>query len=94
MLNNVKHEIGPYGSGYSNWSLLLLEIKSPMHEVSIVGKNVDEIKGRSANTIFQTPSLLKVKIIPIIYFLKTGTLKTKHLFMFVKITRATWQLNL
>ena len=57
MLNNVKHEIGPYGSGYSNWSLLLLEIKSPMHEVSIVGKNVDEIKSAFRkhylpNTIF------------------------------------------
>ncbi|MBC7861903.1 MAG: thioredoxin domain-containing protein, partial [Bacteroidia bacterium] len=43
MLNNIKHEIGPYPSGYSNWSLLMLEMLQPAYEVSIVGKNVDEI---------------------------------------------------
>lgn len=42
MLNNVKQEIGPYASGYSNWSLLLLEMLQPAHEAVIVGKNVDE----------------------------------------------------
>jgi hypothetical protein len=50
MLNNVKHEIGPYGSGYSNWSLLLLEMLIPAHEVAIVGNNVDEIKKSFRNS--------------------------------------------
>lgn len=43
MLNNVSKELALYPSAYSNWSLLLLEILHPAHEVVIVGKNVDEL---------------------------------------------------
>jgi uncharacterized protein len=43
MLNNVRHEIPAYPSGYTNWGLLLLEVLLPGAEIAIVGKNVDEI---------------------------------------------------
>jgi len=42
MLNNMLFEIVNYGSGYSNWAMLLLHFTQPYYEVAIVGKSVDE----------------------------------------------------
>lgn len=42
LLKAVLPEIEHYGPGYSNWSLLLLEMLQPSTEVVIVGKNVNE----------------------------------------------------
>jgi uncharacterized protein YyaL (SSP411 family) len=42
MLNNVQHDMAQYGSGYSNWGLLLLWQTAPFYEVAIVGNSVDE----------------------------------------------------
>lgn len=42
MLNNMLPEIVNYGSGYSNWALLLLDFTQPFYEIAIVGKAVDE----------------------------------------------------
>jgi hypothetical protein len=42
MLNNMLSEIVNYGSGYSNWAMLLLNFTQPFYEVAIVGKAVDE----------------------------------------------------
>ncbi len=42
MLNNMLSEIVNYGSGYSNWAMLLLNYTQPFYEVAIVGKAVDE----------------------------------------------------
>lgn len=44
MLNNVLPNIIPYGSGYSNWCMLLLHFTLPFYEVAIVGNHVDEKK--------------------------------------------------
>jgi uncharacterized protein len=44
MLNNMLPEIVNYGSGYSNWAMLLLHLTQPFYEVAIVGKSVDEIR--------------------------------------------------
>ncbi len=48
MLNNVLDEIIGYGSGYSNWAMLLLYFSQPFYELAIVGKSVDE-KRKSLN---------------------------------------------
>ena len=42
MLNNVIPELINYPEGYSNWAILFLHFAQPFHEVSIVGKSVDE----------------------------------------------------
>jgi len=42
MLNNVKNDISSYGSGYSNWAMLMLNFVSPFYEVAIVGNSVNE----------------------------------------------------
>lgn len=42
MLNNMLSEIISYGSGYSNWAMLMLYFTQPFYEVAIVGKSVDE----------------------------------------------------
>ena len=42
MLNNMLSEIVNYGSGYSNWAMLLLNFTQSFYEVAIVGKSVDE----------------------------------------------------
>lgn len=42
MLNNMLPEIVNYGSGYSNWAMLLLHFTQSFYEVAIVGKSVDE----------------------------------------------------
>ncbi|MCX6294833.1 MAG: thioredoxin domain-containing protein [Bacteroidetes bacterium] len=48
MLSNVLEEIVGYGSGYSNWAMLLLYFSQPFYELAIVGKSVDE-KRKSLN---------------------------------------------
>ncbi len=42
MLSQVQEEMMHYGSGYSNWALLQLEMTLPFYEIVIVGKNVNE----------------------------------------------------
>jgi uncharacterized protein YyaL (SSP411 family) len=36
-LNNIKSDIRSYGSGYSNWAILMLKYIAPFYEVAIVG---------------------------------------------------------
>ncbi|MFY9311145.1 MAG: thioredoxin domain-containing protein [Bacteroidia bacterium] len=38
MLNNVVGEIAGYGSGYSNWAMLLLNYVQPFYEIAIAGE--------------------------------------------------------
>lgn len=42
MLNATASDMEQYGSGYSNWAILALQISYPFYEVAIVGKNVNE----------------------------------------------------
>jgi uncharacterized protein YyaL (SSP411 family) len=42
MLGNVTEELKNYGSGYSNWACLALNLTYPFKEVAIVGNNVNE----------------------------------------------------
>ena len=42
MLNNVKENMPRYGSGYSNWGLLLLQQALPFYEVAIVGADAEK----------------------------------------------------
>lgn len=39
MLANVYSEMHTYGSGYSNWSILLLNMVEPYYEIAITGEN-------------------------------------------------------
>ena len=41
MLNNMKHELIPYVSAYSNWALLLMEMVSHPAELVITGENAE-----------------------------------------------------
>ena len=36
-LNNIKSAMPSYGSGYSNWAILMLNYIAPFYEVAIVG---------------------------------------------------------
>ena len=36
-LNNIKNDISSYGSGYSNWAILMLNYIAPFYKVAIVG---------------------------------------------------------
>lgn len=45
MVNNVLAEIVNYGSGYSNWAMLLLHFTQPFYEVALLGEQVDDKKG-------------------------------------------------
>lgn len=61
LLRTVIKEIENYGSGYSNWAILLLQNLTPQTEVAIVGKNVNEIikklyKQSPPNVIFALSS--------------------------------------
>lgn len=61
LLKSVIKEIENYGSGYSNWAILLLQNLTPQTEVAIVGKNVNEIikklyKQSPPNVIFALSS--------------------------------------
>ena len=42
MLNNVKHELVPFISGYSNWAILLSEITSVSYDVLITGPHAEQ----------------------------------------------------
>ncbi|MBL7884860.1 MAG: thioredoxin domain-containing protein [Bacteroidia bacterium] len=42
MLNNLIDDLKSYGSGYSNWGILLNWFVKPFYEIAIVGKNVNE----------------------------------------------------
>ena len=42
MLHTIKNEIPHYGSGYSNWGMLLLYFVDPFYEIAFVGNSVDE----------------------------------------------------
>lgn len=44
MLANVYEGMEMYGSGYSNWALLLLQIIEDMEEIEIVGLNANKIR--------------------------------------------------
>jgi uncharacterized protein YyaL (SSP411 family) len=44
MLANVYDGMEMYGSGYSNWALLLLQIIDSMEEIEIVGPNANKIR--------------------------------------------------
>jgi uncharacterized protein len=39
MLSTVKDAMAAYGSSYSNWSILMLHLTAPFHEVVIAGKD-------------------------------------------------------
>ncbi len=51
MLNNVKENMHKYGSGYSNWGLLLLQQAIPFYEVAIVGTDAEK-KGKELSIYF------------------------------------------
>ncbi|PCJ83620.1 MAG: thioredoxin domain-containing protein [Flavobacteriales bacterium] len=42
MLNNIKNYMSSYGSGYSNWGLLMLNHLMPFYEIAISGKNAHQ----------------------------------------------------
>lgn len=42
MLNNVKPSMAAYGSGYSNWAILMLHQVFPFYEIAIVGEEAAE----------------------------------------------------
>jgi len=44
MLNNVTHQIVSYGSGYSNWAILMLNYIMPFYEIAVVGERLRERK--------------------------------------------------
>ena len=52
MLHHVMQEIPAYGSGYSNWAMLLINMLSSFYEIAIVGKNVDEKRKEFNNYYF------------------------------------------
>ena len=56
MLNNVKENMPKYGSGYSNWGLLLLQQALPFYEVAIVGTDAE--KKRKELSLYFIPNKL------------------------------------
>lgn len=44
MLNQVKEDMPTYGSGYSNWAMLALNIAAPFHEIVIVGPECEAFR--------------------------------------------------
>jgi uncharacterized protein YyaL (SSP411 family) len=49
MLANVYEGMEMYGSGYSNWALLLLQLIDSIEEIEIVGPNANEIRQNRNN---------------------------------------------
>lgn len=47
MLANVYEGMEMYGSGYSNWALLLLQLINSMEEIEIVGPNANKIRQKT-----------------------------------------------
>ena len=56
MLANVYEGMELYGSGYSNWALLLLQLIDSMEEIEIVGPNANEIR-QKMNKKFKTGTI-------------------------------------
>lgn len=56
MLRNIQNELENYGSGYSNWGMLMLHFVFPFYEVAISGKDA-EIKRKELNE-FYFPNLI------------------------------------
>lgn len=56
MLANVYDGMEMYGSGYSNWALLLLQIIDSMEEIGIVGPNANRIR-QNMNKKFKTGTI-------------------------------------
>ena len=56
MLANVYEGMELYGSGYSNWALLLLQLIDSMEEIEIVGLNANEIR-QKMNKKFKTGTI-------------------------------------
>ena len=44
MLANIYEGMEMYGSGYSNWALLLLQLIDPIEEIEIIGLNANKIR--------------------------------------------------
>ena len=42
MLNNMKERIPKYGSGYSNWATLYLNLLTPFYEIAFMGQDAQE----------------------------------------------------
>ena len=47
MLANVYDGMEMYGSGYSNWALLLLQLIDSMEEIEIIGPKANEIRQKT-----------------------------------------------
>jgi len=89
MLDGITEELKNYGSGYSNWACLALNLIYPYREIAIVGKNVNEKlltlnKQGLTNTILAPGSgisdlpLLKERFVPektLIYVCENHTCK-------------------
>jgi uncharacterized protein YyaL (SSP411 family) len=56
MLANVYEGMEMYGSGYSNWALLLLQLIDSMEEIEIVGPNANKIR-QNMNKKFKTGTI-------------------------------------
>jgi uncharacterized protein YyaL (SSP411 family) len=56
MLANVYNGMELYGSGYSNWALLLLQLIDSMEEIEIVGPNANKIR-QNMNKKFKTGTI-------------------------------------
>ena len=56
MLANVYEGMELYGSGYSNWALLLLQLIDSMEEIEIVGPNAHKIRQKT-NKKFKTGTI-------------------------------------
>jgi uncharacterized protein YyaL (SSP411 family) len=56
MLANVYEGMEMYGSGYSNWALLLLQLIDSMEEIEIVGPNAHKIR-QKMNKKFKTGTI-------------------------------------
>ncbi len=58
MLHNVKNDMSRYGSGYSNWGILMLKHLNPFYEVVIAGRDA-KIKAREFDKYY-LPNILLV----------------------------------
>lgn len=52
MLNNIQNYITSYGSGYSNWAILLLHHTYPFYEIAIAGKQADDKREEMQQSYF------------------------------------------
>jgi uncharacterized protein YyaL (SSP411 family) len=52
MLNNIQAQISSYGSGYSNWGMLMLQLTKPFYQVAIAGKEAGRIRSEFSGYYF------------------------------------------